>query len=114
MGLKPGEVVGQSVFDVYRDRPDILENMRRSLAGETFTVPVTAGNHVYDAHHTPLPNEQGEYVGTIGVLVVVIRVANPNHPDGVMFAILLGNIFAPLIDTIVVRANIARRERRSA
>jgi Na+-transporting NADH:ubiquinone oxidoreductase subunit B len=49
----------------------------------------------------------------VGIMVVVIRVANPAHPDGVLFAILLGNIFAPLIDYIVVRANIRRRARRS-
>ncbi len=47
----------------------------------------------------------------VGVMIVLIRVANPNHPDGVMFAILLGNIFAPLIDHLVMRANIRRRAR---
>ena len=49
----------------------------------------------------------------IGATIVLIRVANPTHPDGVMFAILLGNIFAPLIDHLVVRADIRRRARRS-
>lgn len=48
----------------------------------------------------------------IGSLVVVIRVANVAHPDGVMFAILFGNIVAPLIDYLVMRANIRRRIRR--
>lgn len=48
----------------------------------------------------------------IGVLVVVIRVANVSHPDGVMFAILFGNIAAPFIDHLVVRANVRRRARR--
>jgi len=50
----------------------------------------------------------------IGALVVLIRTANAHHPDGVMFAILLGAIFAPLIDYLVVRANIRRRLRRHA
>jgi len=49
----------------------------------------------------------------IGVMIVLIRVANPAHPDGVMFAILLGNIFAPLIDYLVMGANIRRRARRN-
>ncbi len=48
----------------------------------------------------------------IGFMIVLIRAANPMHPDGVMLAILLGNIFAPLIDYAVVRANIRRRLRR--
>lgn len=50
----------------------------------------------------------------IGSLVVVIRVANVAHPDGVMFAILFGNVAAPLIDYLVMRANIRRRRRRGA
>ena len=49
----------------------------------------------------------------IGVMVVLIRVGNTTHPDGVMFAILFGNIFAPLIDYLVIRANIRRRARRN-
>jgi Na+-transporting NADH:ubiquinone oxidoreductase subunit B len=49
----------------------------------------------------------------IGVMIVLIRVAHSSHPDGVLFAILLGNIFAPLIDYLVVRANIRRRLRRA-
>lgn len=39
----------------------------------------------------------------IGALVVVIRVANPAHREGVLLAILLGNVMAPLIDQIVAR-----------
>ena len=48
----------------------------------------------------------------IGFLVVVIRVQSPVHPEGVMLAILLGNVFAPLIDHAVVRRDIRRRRRR--
>jgi len=45
----------------------------------------------------------------IGFLTILIRVANPAYPEGVMLAILLGNVFAPLFDYFVVRANIKRR-----
>jgi Na+-transporting NADH:ubiquinone oxidoreductase subunit B len=48
----------------------------------------------------------------IGVMVVLIRVVNPAFPEGVMLAILFGNLCAPLIDYIVIKANIARRKRR--
>ena len=48
----------------------------------------------------------------IGVLTVVIRVANPAFPEGIMLAILFANVFAPLIDHIFIRRNIARRARR--
>lgn len=48
----------------------------------------------------------------VGGLTYVIRVVNPAFPEGIMLAILFGNIFAPLIDHFVTRANIRRRVRR--
>jgi Na+-transporting NADH:ubiquinone oxidoreductase subunit B len=45
-------------------------------------------------------------------MIVLVRVANPIHPDGVLMAVLLGNVFAPLIDYGVVWVNIRRRARR--
>ena len=51
------------------------------------------------------------YGALIGFMVVMIRVLNPAFPEGMMLAILFGNIFAPLIDHFVVMANIKRRTR---
>lgn len=53
----------------------------------------------------------GKYVfgALIGVMVVLIRVVNPAFPEGMMLAILFANLFAPLIDHVVVQANIKRR-----
>ncbi|GAA4651656.1 NADH:ubiquinone reductase (Na(+)-transporting) subunit B [Kistimonas scapharcae] len=48
----------------------------------------------------------------IGVMVILIRVANPAFPEGMMLAILFANLFAPLLDHFVVQANIKRREAR--
>ncbi len=45
----------------------------------------------------------------VGMLAILIRVANPAFPEGVMLAILLGNVFAPLFDYFVIQANIKRR-----
>ena len=45
----------------------------------------------------------------IGFLTILIRVANPAYPEGVMLAILMGNVFAPLFDYFVIRANAKRR-----
>ncbi|MCF6237914.1 MAG: NADH:ubiquinone reductase (Na(+)-transporting) subunit B, partial [Candidatus Marinimicrobia bacterium] len=45
----------------------------------------------------------------IGVMVILIRVFNPAYPEGMMLAILFGNVFSPLIDHFVVQANIKRR-----
>ncbi len=49
----------------------------------------------------------------IGAVSILIRVLNPAYPEGVMLAILLMNVFAPLIDHYVVRANINRRLKRA-
>ncbi len=45
----------------------------------------------------------------IGVLTILIRVFNPAFPEGIMMAILLMNVFAPLIDYFVVQSNVKRR-----
>ena len=62
------------------------------------------------ASHTNM----GRYIygALIGFMVVMIRVINPAFPEGMMLAILFGNVFAPLIDYFVVQANIRRRAKR--
>ncbi|MFT7654352.1 MAG: Na+-transporting NADH:ubiquinone oxidoreductase subunit B [Limisphaerales bacterium] len=45
----------------------------------------------------------------IGFMCALIRVVNPAFPEGMMLAILFGNLFAPLIDHFVVQSNIKRR-----
>ena len=47
-----------------------------------------------------------------GIFAILIRVLNPAYPEGVMLAILLMNVFAPLIDHYVVEGNIKRRLKR--
>ena len=54
------------------------------------------------------------YGGLIGFMVILVRVINPAFPEGVMLAILFGNVFAPLLDYFVVSANIKRRKQRYA
>ena len=49
----------------------------------------------------------------IGFLTFVIRVINPAFPEGIMLAILFGNVFAPMIDYFVVRSNVKRRLQRN-
>ena len=50
----------------------------------------------------------------IGFMVSLVRVVNPAYPEGMMLAILFGNALAPLIDYVVMQANIRRRARRDA
>ncbi|MCH2661349.1 NADH:ubiquinone reductase (Na(+)-transporting) subunit B [bacterium] len=54
------------------------------------------------------------YGALIGFMTVLIRVINPAFPEGVMLAILFGNVFAPVIDHVVLQANVKRRLARTA
>ncbi|MDO5482450.1 MAG: NADH:ubiquinone reductase (Na(+)-transporting) subunit B [Bacteroidaceae bacterium] len=50
----------------------------------------------------------------IGAMAIIIRVLNPGYPEGMMLAILLMNIFAPLFDYCFVQSNINKRAKRAA
>jgi Na+-transporting NADH:ubiquinone oxidoreductase subunit B len=50
----------------------------------------------------------------IGVVGLIVRVLNPAYPEGWMLAILFMNVFAPLIDYVVVQGNIKRRVKPAA
>jgi Na+-transporting NADH:ubiquinone oxidoreductase subunit B len=59
--------------------------------------------------------ERGKWIYglLIGILSILLRVLNPAYPEGVMLAILLMNLFAPLVDYFVIQSNIKRRLRRA-
>ena len=60
--------------------------------------------------------ETGKYIygALIGFMTILIRVLNPAFREGIMLAILFGNVFAPLIDFCVVQMAIKRRALRHA
>jgi len=60
------------------------------------------------------PSGKLVYGFLIGLFAIMIRVFNPAYPEGMMLAILLMNMFAPLIDHVVVRNNIRKRLKRGA
>jgi len=64
---------------------------------------------------TAAQTEKGKWIYgfLIGFLAILIRVLNPAYPEGVMMAILLMNVFAPLIDYYIVEANIKKRLKRA-
>ena len=63
---------------------------------------------------TSARTESGKYIYgfLIGAMAVIIRVLNPGYPEGMMLAILLMNVFAPLIDYCFVQKNINARAKR--
>jgi Na+-transporting NADH:ubiquinone oxidoreductase subunit B len=80
------------------------------LGGLAFGAVFMATDPVTAAH-----TETGKwfYGILIGIFTVLIRVFNPAYPEGIMLAILLMNVFAPLIDYFVVSANKKRRLSRA-
>lgn len=63
---------------------------------------------------TSARTECGKYIYgfLVGAMAIIIRVMNPGYPEGMMLAILLMNMFAPLIDYCVVQRNISKRMKR--
>ena len=79
------------------------------LGGFTFAAVFMATDPV-----TAARTNTGKYIYgfLIGVIAIIIRVYNNGYPEGAMLAVLLMNVFAPLIDYCVVRANINKRLNR--
>ena len=69
LGLKAGEVVGQSVFELYADVPEIIADIKRALAGESFINTVEIADLCYQSRYTPIINENGGVTGLIGVSI---------------------------------------------
>ena len=65
---------------------------------------------------TSARTEKGQYIYgfLIGAMAILIRVLNPGYPEGMMLAILLMNMFAPLIDYCFVQSNINKRLKRAS
>ncbi len=80
------------------------------IGGLAFGAVFMATDPVTAAH-----TETGKwfYGALIGMFTVLVRVFNPAYPEGIMLAILLMNVFAPLIDYFVVSANKKRRLQRA-
>src|SRR4029453_4865883 len=66
-GVKPGELVGQSIFDLYHDSPDLHSNARRALTGESVTFVTEAKNHFFEIHLIPVLDESEKVAGVTGV-----------------------------------------------
>ena len=71
LGLRPGEVVGRSLFDVYADNLQIVSDARRVLEGEAFSTTTEAEGITLDSRHSPMKDDEGSVIGAIGVAMDV-------------------------------------------
>ena len=73
VGLQPGQVVGQSVWDLYAEFPSVLESTRRALAGNSVDGTWDFGRIQFDYHYAPHFDSNGQPAGATGVAVDVSR-----------------------------------------
>jgi len=90
----------------YFELPAIHQLM---LGGFMFGMVFMATDPVTAAHTNAGKFVYGFLGGFLGIL---IRMVNPAYPEGIMLAILIANVFAPLIDHMVIQNNIKRRLKR--
>ena len=69
LGLKPGEVVGKSVFEIYGDNKNIISNTKKSLKGKDIFTTTNVGNLTYETQYAPLLNEKKEIIGATGIAI---------------------------------------------
>ncbi|MFA5138015.1 MAG: PAS domain S-box protein [Elusimicrobiota bacterium] len=73
LGLKPGEVIGRSIFEFYADNDRVLRNIRRALNGETVTDIVREGGLYFETHYVPQSGPAGRADGVMGVAIDITR-----------------------------------------
>lgn len=66
LGEKPGQRVGCSVHDLHRDRPQVLEPIRRAYAGETLSAVAEVRGQHFETYYTPVKDRRGRVVGVSG------------------------------------------------
>ncbi len=66
-GLKPGQVVGQSLFELYQDYPAVIKDAQRALDGQSFTSTHWLDKNAFEVHYSPLYDADEKVNGAIGV-----------------------------------------------
>lgn len=109
-----GGIVMAIIFNLFGSEANVMSQLpwfeHLALGGFCFGAVFMATDPVTSAR-----TETGKYIYgfIIGAMAIIIRVLNPGYPEGMMLSILLMNIFAPLIDYIVVQKNITARMKRA-
>jgi len=78
LGLAPGEAVGRSAFELYRDVPEVEEAIRKALGGEFSVSSVEVSGQIYETRYSPI-RDGAAVVGVIGVAVDVSEQTRANE-----------------------------------
>lgn len=71
LGLEPGQVVGMSVFEVYKDFPDIQASIKKVLAGQSDHYFTTVGDVTFESWYEPMFDARGDVTGCVGLSIDV-------------------------------------------
>ena len=66
-GIGSSSYVGKSVFEIYKNIPEVLDDVNRAFKGERFTSVRDINDKVYETHYSTLTDGKGKAVGIIGV-----------------------------------------------
>ena len=84
LGLTPGQVVGQSVYELYGEYPDVLSDIERAQSGETFSALANLGELIYETRYAPHRDERDNITGIFGVSMDVTE--NAKAADALRWA----------------------------
>ncbi|MBT4863890.1 MAG: PAS domain S-box protein [Planctomycetaceae bacterium] len=124
--MKPGDMLGQSIFDLYGGQPTVVDSVRRALAGEELRSLVDLDGIHFDCWFAPLRTADEIIVGVRGVATVITqqkqaeqalqeseeRFAKAFHssPLGILFTRLEDGLFIDVNDTFLGIFGYSREE----
>lgn len=73
IGLKPRQVIGRSVFKIYKDHKEILKAIRTALKGKEFSLSHEVGPAVYKSRYIPIHNSKKKVTGVLGISVDITK-----------------------------------------
>ena len=118
LGVRAGELVGQSAFEMYKNEPPVLDALRRALAGESFWTDVKIGEAYLNTWMAPMRDAGGEIIGVLGLTndVTALRrlqaatiQADRLHAMGTLAASVAHEINNPLTYVLGGLAGLERR-----
>lgn len=77
LGLKPGQIVGMSVFDVYKDFPEVIVGLKEALVGKMVkSESLVVGNLNFSTTYQPIFDENGQLTSVVGLAIDVTEAKN--------------------------------------
>ena len=67
LGTEPGASIGESIYERYREIPEVVEAFRRALGGAAVSLPLTIRHSAFEAQFSPMLDGAGRINGVIGV-----------------------------------------------